>query len=170
MRSHTNIAWGELFAPLAAAIRYGAELQNQSVLFVLDNAADVNIINRRATRSSDLAQLLRQLTEVSMRFNFSFRAVHRPGWDNTLPDWLSRPTKHQFRLSPAAAKLHAEHAASEPRLTSTHAAAHNPYGRISSLAPIDPKLTPLRIPTCVFLTSSGSALSNRITWNPSSGP
>ena len=65
------------------------------MLFVADNNTDVHIINRQATRSKALAGLLRQLYSIALQYNIRIQAVHRPGIDNTLADFLSRPALHQ---------------------------------------------------------------------------
>jgi hypothetical protein len=39
--------------------------------------------------------LLRQLYTLALQHNLSIRAVHRPGVDNTLADFLSRPALHR---------------------------------------------------------------------------
>jgi hypothetical protein len=95
--SHTQIAWCELLAVVACAATYAPLLTGQSLLFYVDNSADVHIINRQATRSTILAPLLRQLYGIALQHNVSIRAQHRPGVDNTLADFLSRPKLHQQR-------------------------------------------------------------------------
>jgi hypothetical protein len=93
-KSHTQISWLELLAVVACTTTYAPRLTGQSMLFYVDNSTDVHIINRQATRSKQLAPLLRQLYTLALRYNLSIRAVHRPGVDNTLADFLSRPTLH----------------------------------------------------------------------------
>jgi hypothetical protein len=92
--SHTQIAWLELMAVVACMITYAPRLTGQSILFYVDNLSDVHIINRQATRSKRLAPLLRRLYSLALQYNLSIRAVHRPGVDNTLADFLSRPALH----------------------------------------------------------------------------
>jgi hypothetical protein len=93
--SHTEISWCELLAVYAAAATYAPLLQNQTVLCYVDNSTDVAIINRQATRSNRLATLLRSLYDLALRYNFSIRATHRPGEQNQLADFLSRPDLHR---------------------------------------------------------------------------
>jgi hypothetical protein len=93
--SHTQISWLELLAVVACTTTYAPYLTGQSILFHVDNSTDVHIINRQATRSKQLAPLLRQLYALSFEHNLSIRAVHRPGVDNTLADFLSRPMLHK---------------------------------------------------------------------------
>lgn len=93
-----NIGWGELFAPVAAARRMGPALRDSHVVFVVDNAGDVEVINRRRTNCPRMRTLLRDLCKLSLRYNFAFTAIHRPGARNILPDVLSRPSIHQHDL------------------------------------------------------------------------
>ena len=92
--SSKHIAWGELFSPVRAVQLMGSALSGAHVVFVLDNKTDVDIINRRKTRSPRLLALLRELCVASLKFGFSFTAIHRPGALNILPDVLSRPISY----------------------------------------------------------------------------
>jgi hypothetical protein len=82
--------WCEMFAVLACLLTYRSALRDSSVLFHLDNEPDVHTLNRQATRSVQLAGLLRQIYTVAVDDNISIRAVHRRGVDNVLADFLSR--------------------------------------------------------------------------------
>lgn len=104
--SHTQIAWCELLAVVACASTYAPLLTGQSLLFYVDNSTDVHIINRQATRSKALAGLLRQLYSIALRYNISIHAKHRPGIDNTLADFLSRPELHKHQHVDQWATLH----------------------------------------------------------------
>jgi hypothetical protein len=64
------------------------------MLFHVDNFTDVHIINRQATRSQLLAPLLRRLYAVALQYNVHLHARHRPGTENLLADFLSRPALH----------------------------------------------------------------------------
>jgi hypothetical protein len=105
-KTHRRIQWGEMFCPVTAALEYKEHLRDQHVVFVIDNESDVNVINRQSTRNPRVCDLLRSLCDVSMRYNFSFSAVHRRGEDNELMDWASRPSIHSFELSTSSAKRH----------------------------------------------------------------
>lgn len=93
--SHRGISWCELFAALNAMCVYAPLLQNQSVLLVIDNKTDVDIINRQSTRSLRLGVLLRAMFDFSTSINCSIKAIHRAGDLNILADFLSRPKLHQ---------------------------------------------------------------------------
>lgn len=105
-QTHRNIAWGEMFCALAAALEFETHLEGQHVVFVIDNESDVNVINRQRSREPRVGGLLRSLCDSAFRYNFSFSAVHRRGEDNSLMDWASRPSLHHFDLRPACAELH----------------------------------------------------------------
>ena len=112
-QSHSSvIQWGECFPPLAAVVEYGALLGGSHVVFVVDNAADVHILNRMSTRDPELCALVRAICHQSLVQDFSFSAVHRPGKDSVLMDWASRPSLHRFTgsMSAFAAFLLAERA------------------------------------------------------------
>jgi hypothetical protein len=94
------IQWGEFYCPLAAAVEYGERLRDRHVVFVVDNASDVAVLNRQRTRDPRVAELLRALCDKALEFNFSFAAVHRYGVDNVLMDWASRPALHKFEAMP----------------------------------------------------------------------
>jgi hypothetical protein len=96
--SSENIGWGELFAPVAALRRMGPSLQGSHMVFAVDNAGVVEVINRRKTSSPRMRALLRELCKLSLAYNFAFTAIHRPGALNILPDVLSRPELHQHDL------------------------------------------------------------------------
>ena len=91
-----EIQWGEFFSPLAAVLEYGVRLENQHLLFVIDNNSDVAVINRMRSREPRVAALLRAMVDASVKYNFTFAALHRPGEANVLMDWASRPDLHRF--------------------------------------------------------------------------
>ena len=101
--SSSAIQWGEFFCPLAAVVEYGALLEGQHLVFVVDNNSDVAVINRQRTREPRVALLLRALCDASLEHNFTYAAVHRAGVENVLMDWASRPEYHRFAA--AAPKL-----------------------------------------------------------------
>jgi hypothetical protein len=103
-QTSSEIQWGEFFAPLAAAVEYGKKLEGSHVVFVVDNESDVHVLNRLSSREPRVCALLRSLCDTALRFNFSFSAVHRPGKDNDLMDWASRPARHAFTGDVAAFK------------------------------------------------------------------
>ena len=98
----STIQWGEFFCTVAAVVEFGALLSNSHVVFMVDNESDVHVINRLRSRETRVAALLRYLCDTALRFNFSFKAVHRAGVNNVLMDWASRPDMHKFAAMPAS--------------------------------------------------------------------
>ena len=88
------MTWCELFAVFAALHTYRHILRDSSALFVLDNAPDVHALNRQSTSSRRNAGLLREIYSIAVAFNIAISAKHRPGVDNVLADFLSRPSLH----------------------------------------------------------------------------
>jgi hypothetical protein len=83
-----------MFAVFAALHTYRHVLRDSSVLFVLDNSPDVHALNRQSTGSRRNAGLLREIYSIAVAFNIAIAAEHRPGVDNVLADFLSRPSLH----------------------------------------------------------------------------
>lgn len=90
--SSSQMTWCELFAVYAALATYCSVLRNSCVVFYVDNKTDVVILNRQRTRSRRLAGLLRGIYTISVNYNISIDAQWRPGVDNVLADFLSRPS------------------------------------------------------------------------------
>jgi hypothetical protein len=149
--SHTQIAWCELLAVVACASTYGPLLAGQSLLFHVDNSTDVHIINRQGTRSKALAGLLRQLYSIALRYNLSIRAQHRPGVDNVLADFLSRPGLHGHNH---VSQWAATHRADSARLSSVSLVSSRLYVHSSAASPATPSDS-----TPISRTSRVSALS-----------
>ena len=84
----------EMFAVYAALFTYRTVLRHCCALFWLDNQSDVHVLNRQATRSPRLAGLLREIYTIAVENNISLYARHRPGVENVLADFLSRPELH----------------------------------------------------------------------------
>ena len=89
-----HMTWCELFAVFAALHTYRHVLRNSSVLFILDNSSDVHALNRQSTGSRRNAGLLREIYSIAVASNIAIAAEHRPGVDNVLADFLSRPSLH----------------------------------------------------------------------------
>lgn len=89
--SHHHIGLLEALAALHAVAAYGPSLHNSVVKLLIDNQADVAIINRQSTRSPAVLTALRALYELATKYNFAIRAEHIPGVDNIVADALSRP-------------------------------------------------------------------------------
>ena len=92
-----HMTYCELFAVFAALHTYRHVLRDSSALFVLDNLPDVHALNRQSTGSRRNAGLLREIYSIAVAFNIAISAEHRPGVDNVLADFLSRPSLHGHR-------------------------------------------------------------------------
>jgi hypothetical protein len=90
----SQMTWCELFAVFAALSTYKSVLRDCCVLFRVDNQADVAVLCSQRTRSRRLAPLLREIYSIAVERNLDLWAEHRPGLDNVLADFLSRPSLH----------------------------------------------------------------------------
>jgi hypothetical protein len=106
--SSSQMTWCEMFAVFAALTTYADVLRDTCVLFLVDNQTDVHVLNKQATRSERLAGLLRAIYALSLEYNISIYARHRPGVENVLADFLSRPEHHGHSPDVVAA-FHAAH-------------------------------------------------------------
>ena len=89
-----QINWCEVFAMYAALSTYRTVLRDCCVLFMCDNSAGVHILNKQSTRADGLSGVLRAIFAIAMECNISIYAQHRPGEENVLADFLSRPEHH----------------------------------------------------------------------------
>ena len=163
--SSSFIQEAELFSPVAFALEAGEALRDSHVVFVLDNEADVAILNRRKTKDPRLLALLRLLASASAEKNFAFTAIHRYGALNILPDVLSRSSKHGFAKDPASVSLErvnavvseeVEKGASAP--PSTHPLAHAHFGSffLSDHVSLAAASFPVHYPNSLRFCSSSS--------------
>lgn len=91
----------ELFPIVLALEVWSSQFQNKKVLFLSDNMAVVEVINKKSCRDNSLMRLLRRLVLVSLRFNIHFRSKHIPGKLNVTADRLSRfKFQDAFRETP----------------------------------------------------------------------
>jgi hypothetical protein len=99
------IQWAEFAAVVYLASVYAPFLSNCTVKFLVDNGADVHIINRARTKDPKLAHLSRCLAALATEYNFAYWAEHIPGKENVTNDLLSRPKLHKGDPMAAAAAL-----------------------------------------------------------------
>ena len=85
-----HISAKELIPILVAAVVWGSQWQGQRVIAYCDNMAVVAVMNNRYCRDPALMQLLRCLSFIEARKQFTLSAMHLPGIQNTLADDLSR--------------------------------------------------------------------------------
>ena len=65
-------------------------MANHSVLFLTDNQAVVEVINKQSAKNSHLMRLVRRLVIIALKFNVHFKSKHIPGKTNVIADKLSR--------------------------------------------------------------------------------
>ena len=69
---------------------WGCHLQGMKVQIFCDNQPAVQVINSGRTKDPFMASCIRELWLEVSKYGFQLRAVHLPGEDNRVPDWLSR--------------------------------------------------------------------------------
>ena len=80
----------EMLAVLVGVRIWGQQLRGMRLQIYCDNAAAVQVINSSKTRDPFLASCLRELWLEVSSYGFELRAVHLPGEENRVADWLSR--------------------------------------------------------------------------------
>ncbi|KAK3101834.1 hypothetical protein FSP39_006695 [Pinctada imbricata] len=88
--SNLQIAVKELFPIVLSLEIWGNCLCNRKVLFMSDNMAVVQIINKQSSKDKTLMRLVRRLVLTCLRNNIFFKAKHIPGKSNIIADRLSR--------------------------------------------------------------------------------
>ena len=80
----------EMLAVLVGVRIWGSQCLGNRVQIYCDNESVVKVINSSKTHDPFMATCLRELWLEVSRCHFQLRAVHLPGEENRLPDWLSR--------------------------------------------------------------------------------
>ena len=80
----------EFLAVLVGARIWGHLFKGQKIRIYCDNMAVVEVINSSKTKDEFLATCLRELWLVVAQNEFELQAVHLPGEENRVADWLSR--------------------------------------------------------------------------------
>ena len=80
----------ELLAVLVGVRLWGKRYAGQKVQIYCDNESAVTVINSSRTKDKFMATCLRELWLNVCCHEFELRAVHLPGEENRLADWLSR--------------------------------------------------------------------------------
>ncbi len=80
----------ELLAVLVGVRLWGARYAGCKIQIYCDNESAVTVINSSKTKDSFMASCLRELWLEVCCYQFELRAVHLPGEENRLADWLSR--------------------------------------------------------------------------------
>ena len=96
--SASHISVKELLPILLAVRCWGSLFVNQRILFLSDNTAVVEVINKQTAKDNSLMDLVRQLVVPCMSHNICFRAKHMPGKTNVVADHISRLQDDKARL------------------------------------------------------------------------
>ena len=80
----------EMLAVLVGVRIWGKYCIGMKVQIFCDNDAVVHVINSSKTKDVFLGSCLRELWLEVARHGFELRAIHLPGVENRVPDWLSR--------------------------------------------------------------------------------
>ena len=85
-----SMPWKELYAIVAAAATWGPLWSRQRVLFWTDCQPVVQALDKGASRTRRMMQLIRALHFYAARHSFSYWLQHIAGADNAIADELSR--------------------------------------------------------------------------------
>ena len=80
----------EFLAVLVGARIWGSRFSGLKIRIYCDNKSVVDVINSSKTKDAFMATCLRELWLVVSTNKFELQAVHLPGQDNRVADWLSR--------------------------------------------------------------------------------
>ena len=80
----------EFLAVLVGARIWGHKFKGLKIRMYCDNQPVVDVINSSKTKDAFMASCLRELWLVVSSNEFELRAVHLPGEENRVADWLSR--------------------------------------------------------------------------------
>jgi hypothetical protein len=84
------INYKEAMIATLAVQRWGYRLANRTVILYTDNMCAAAIINKNSCKNKVLLQSLRDMFWVAVKYNFVVKAIHMPGYLQTIPDAISR--------------------------------------------------------------------------------
>jgi hypothetical protein len=80
----------EAYTVMVALKLWASQFKGLRISIRCDNATTVFAINNLRTRCPTLQQIVREIMFTCATGQFEVRAVHIPGLQNRIPDWLSR--------------------------------------------------------------------------------
>ena len=80
----------ELYPIVVAVILWAPKLKDKCINFHCDNSNVVHAINSQTSKQPKLMALLRKLVVACLKGNILFTATHVPGYQNVIPDLISR--------------------------------------------------------------------------------
>ncbi len=92
-----SMAFRELYPIVAAAVVWGEHWKCKQIIFLCDNEATVNILNKGRSKCLYIMKLMRNMTWLALKQNFTFKSRHIPGKSNIIADALSRFQMERFR-------------------------------------------------------------------------
>jgi hypothetical protein len=88
--SRLHINYKEVCGAVLAVTRWAPCWTNSSVIIHTDSTVTKAVLNKGRSKNSYINDLLRHMCWLSVKYNFSVRAIHVPGLINSLPDAISR--------------------------------------------------------------------------------
>lgn len=101
----SSMAFRELYPIVAASVLWGEHWRCKQLVFMCDNEATVNILNKGRSKCLNIMNLMRKMTWLAAVNNFTFKAKHIPGKYNIIADSLSRFQMKRFREAAPEANL-----------------------------------------------------------------
>lgn len=101
-----SMAFRELYPIVAASVLWSKHWSCKQLIFLCDNEATVNILNKGRSKCLDIMNLMRKMTWLAALNNFTFKAKHIPGKLNIIADSLSRFQMKRFREAAPEANRH----------------------------------------------------------------
>jgi hypothetical protein len=95
-----DINWRELAGVVVLCERLGERLRNKRLHLRVDNAVTLFFIKRGTGKHKKMMELLRRLSRLQARYNFSLEPVHVPGAVHFRSDELSRKDAAAPPLAP----------------------------------------------------------------------
>jgi len=96
--NNLHINYKEVCAVVQSVDRWAPQWCNSDVVVHTDSSVTKAIVNRGRSKSPLINCMLRRLFWLSVKYNFSIRAIHIPGTVNVIPDTISRlhePVKYE---------------------------------------------------------------------------
>ena len=108
MGDNVSMAFRELYPIVAAAVLWGEQWKCKQIIFLCDNEATVNILNKGRSKCLLIMKLMRNMTWIAVKNNFTFKARHIFGKSNIVADALSRFQMERFRKAAPSANQYPE--------------------------------------------------------------
>ena len=101
-----SMALLELYPIVIVCFLWGEQWNKKRILFHCDNMATVQILNKGRSKTSIINKLMRMLTWLAAKYNFTVHAEHVPGKLNDIADAISQFQMKKFRRLAPDTDLH----------------------------------------------------------------